>query len=94
MPRWTQRALDEMTSRIGQLGLKTCNICGSGGFQVIRMPAVIPISSTNKKDPLAGVLYGVIVQCSTCGQMLMFNSEAFYRSTEGVLTTLPFDKEP
>jgi len=80
--RWRKTTLASMTERIVQMGLSSCNICGSTeSLRVNRLPVILSIGgpfraeSDPKKDKESNILIMVGVVCDSCGHTQLFDSE-------------------
>ena len=77
-----EEALEEMRDRIGQLGLRTCPICGSESIGLPRWPAVVHVGGhferSDPQSPSVNILFMVMVECEMCGHTMFLNSERFH----------------
>lgn len=94
--RFTESAIEEIAGRLVQLGLSTCQVCGSAStLGADKRPVVLPIggASWNPKggpalvDPDANVLFMLRVECEACGNSLLFNSEKFFSGDTPIFKT-------
>jgi hypothetical protein len=80
---WTDPIFEDIASKLNQLGLSTCHVCGSEtGLHADKRPVTLhvggmPEETRGSKDPEANILMMVRVECITCGYSQLFNSEQF-----------------
>ena len=98
MPRWTQAALDQMTERIVQLGLRACPVCQTQNLHVIKVPGIVSIGevfreNSEHQDGFGNIIFAVVIQCDTCGHLMFFNSESFYKGDDPIMTDRGYGDE-
>jgi hypothetical protein len=90
--RWRKKTLDEMTTRIVQLGLEHCPICHSGSMAVLRLPVVQSIGAVYREkearsdeDREHNVQFMVQIACGMCGYAMLFDAERLVPADEELL---------
>ncbi|MFI6625851.1 hypothetical protein [Streptomyces sp. NPDC050528] len=88
--RWRKKFLTEVTEKLVQLGLKSCPVCNSDTLGAKSWPVMAEIGGLHsakdmQSDEEQNVLFLVGVECSSCGHLMLFNSERFRTGDEGTL---------
>ena len=89
--RFRRKSLVEMQQRIGQLGMDSCRICGSGHVLVHKRPGIVSFGGVHheredpRRDPEANILFMVMTCCDLCGNTQFFDSERLAPGSERLL---------
>lgn len=76
--KWARPVLEEMTTRIAQMGLDHCSVCGTGTLGVLERPIVANmggIPGGKSEDSGTNILFWIGVECSVCGHVMLFESQ-------------------
>jgi hypothetical protein len=89
--RWRKAFMAEVSEALQQLGLRACPVCGSadslnmGRFPVLLVDAGFPPDDDELPQPGGNrdgdMTFAVRIECTTCGHVMLFNSE-WYRSDD------------
>jgi hypothetical protein len=100
--RWRMSFMAEVTESLQQLGVKACPMCGSAdGLGIGRRPVLIvdgefPPTMINvplEADPDRHVTFAVQIECTTCGYLMLFNSERYRTGDEPIMLVGAVDDE-
>ena len=92
--RWRQAFLFEVVAALRQLGMQACPVCRSTDtLSVSPYPTHItdagPPPGTNSLVPWeefpVDLTFAVRVECTTCGHLMLFNSQQYRRDDEKIL---------
>ena len=97
MTRFRKTFLDETRDTLNQLGLGGCPVCGSSDRGLLRLPVVLPLGglpwSTRSRDDETNVLFAIALRCESCGNLTLFDSEAFRKSEPSLVEGLTEEEE-
>jgi hypothetical protein len=93
--RWRKAFMAEVSEALQQLGLQACPVCGSadslgmGRFPVLLVDAGFPpddddfpVTGDNRDGDMT---FAVRIECTTCGHVMLFNSERYRRGDEKIM---------
>jgi hypothetical protein len=92
--RWRQTFMAEVSASLQQLGLRACPVCGSaeslsmGRCPVLLVDAGFPADEDDfplREDRDGDLTFAVRVECTTCGHLMLFNSERYRTGDEKIM---------
>jgi DNA-directed RNA polymerase subunit M/transcription elongation factor TFIIS len=93
--RWRKAFMAEVAEALQQLGLRACPVCGSadslsmGRFPMLLVDAGFPPDDDEFPSPEdnrhGDMTFAVRVECSTCGHLMLFNSERYRCGDEKIM---------
>ena len=92
--RWRQTFLAEVSQSLQQLGIRACLVCGSmeslsmGRRPVVLIDADFPPDEDGfplGEDRGGDMTFAVRVECTTCGHLMLFNSERYRSGDEKIM---------
>jgi Zn ribbon nucleic-acid-binding protein len=93
--RWRKAFMAEVSEALQQLGLQACPVCGSadslsmGRFPALLVDAGFPADDDDFPPPGdnrdGDLTFAVRVECTTCGHLMLFNSERYRTGDEKIM---------
>jgi len=92
--RWRQTFMAEVAETLQHLGLRVCPVCGSEESLSIGCCPVLLVDGDFPPDadalPLGqerdgDMTFAVRVECTTCGHLMLFNSERYRAGDEKIM---------
>jgi len=92
--RWRQTFVAEVSASLQQLGLRACPVCGSTeSLSMGRCPMLLVDAgfAADEDGPPFGddrdgdMTFAVRVECTTCGHLMLFNSERYRTGDEKIM---------
>jgi Zn ribbon nucleic-acid-binding protein len=93
--RWRKAFMAEVSEALQQLGLRACPVCDSAdSLGMSRFPVLLVDPGFPPDDddfPAAGgnpdgdLTFAVRVECTTCGHLMLFNSERYRTGDEKIM---------
>jgi hypothetical protein len=102
MTRWTRSFMEEVVGSLQRLGITACPVCGSEeALGIGRRPVLIvdgefppPVGGVPfEADPDRQVTFGVQIECTSCGYLMMFNAERHRTGDDPILVTGDVEEE-